>query len=70
MPKLTVFTLDGNKVTIADTPDESVAALIEGFKDEDCHTFAFTLDDGAGMTYIPRHAVARIDVDWPQDDAR
>jgi hypothetical protein len=75
-PRLRVHTLDGSFVELAQLDAESVLGLVDElngveysdgepvFVDEPRWVFSFDLDDGRSQVHIPRHAIARVDVDW------
>lgn len=58
--KLIINTLDGGTLDIADFNEESVMPMLEAWQDDGMKLLGFALD--TGMAYIPKPAVARIDV--------
>lgn len=59
--KVTVHTVDGSGVDVADLSDDSILAMIEAFTDADITVMTFSLDD-VGMSYVLKANITRIDV--------
>jgi hypothetical protein len=57
---MVINTLDGGTLDIADFDEESVMPLLEAWQQDETNILAFALD--TGMAYIPKAAVARIDI--------
>lgn len=63
--RVTIHTLDGNRVRIGRMEGANVMALVDDVSDPDADGITLTLDaDQRSIVLIPRDSIARVDIDW------